>query len=176
MKLIPGEFDRALLDRVVRAARGLGVDAASIGPAATATSPEVLATRVGALQDTLRALDGLSDRAVSRTARGGPELRALAAHAVDRCGRIARAFSSTGLDVPAAGALPRVMDEMDGVTRHEADIVVRELEWRLREVKREVRRRAERLAEPEHRLVLDLVDEAKACVRQATGDGVPLAA
>jgi hypothetical protein len=68
------------------------------------------------------------------------------------------------------------MDEMDGVTRHEADIVVRELEWRLREVKREVRRRAERLAEPEHRLVLDLVDEAKACVRQATGDGVPLAA
>jgi hypothetical protein len=173
MKLIPGEFQRALLDRVVLAARGLATGAAD-GAGARTTAEDPLVARVAGLQATLQAMDAVSGRVAARAARSGPELRALAAHAVERCGRIARAFSSTGLDVHASAALARALGEMDGAARHEAEIVVRELEWRLREVKREVRRRAERLAEPEHQLVLAMVDEAKACVRQALGEVRPL--
>lgn len=167
MKLIPGEFDQPLLDRIVRASRvaPTGDVAALAGPASA--NPDELAHRVVVLHETLRGLDSQSSEFQQRVSRSSPALQALAEHALERCGRISRAFSSTGLDVPEDDSMAAVIADMDAAVRFEVDVVLRELEWRLREVKREVRRRAERLPPAEMALVAALVDEAKATARNA---------
>ncbi len=171
VKLIPGEFDRPVLDRIVRASRSApSAEEVRQAAAPSVPAPE-LAARVVGLHATLTGLNQMSGQAVEHASKGSPALKALAQHAADRCVRIYRAFSSTGLDVHGPAELLAVVEGMEPHLRFEVDVVVRELEWRLREVKREVRRRAERLSAADQALVARIIDGAKAQAREAIRSG-----
>lgn len=144
VKLIPGEFDRSLRDRVASAAAAsLASDTAeeAMAPADSAS----LARRAEILGTALQTLRRERPALEASAAGAGAVLRALTAQLFDRCQRIHVAFSSTGLDVHQAVQLHAQLAQMDAKVHFEIAIVLRELEWRLREVKREAQARAEQL-------------------------------
>lgn len=170
IKLIPGEFNRLLLDRVAKATRACAIaDSAdaSLGPSHTI---ENLAVNVSELRETLHRLHALRGDAQARTASGSLALRELIAHVIERCERIRLAFSSTGLDTHGPEDLRECLSAMEPQVHFEVAIVLREIEWRLREVKREARLRSERLIAAESSLVSDLVEHGKGRRQRLTTD------
>lgn len=144
VKLMPGEFDRRLKDRVAAAAASaLASDAAEEALAPTDTAS--LAGRAETLGSALQRLRSERTALEASAANAGAVLRALTNQLFERCQRIQVAFSSTGLDVHQAAQLQAQLAQMDARVHFEIAIVLRELEWRLREVKREAQARAENL-------------------------------
>lgn len=152
MKLVPGEFPRRFIDRVVQAARSGGVEADD--PAAPAMAE--LRERVGALSGAIRRVRELRGAVASDLPRLGAPVRSLLVHAFERWERIAIAFSSAGLDL-GGERLP----DMDAAQLVEVGIVVRELRWRITELERQLLIRGELLAPVDARRVQELIDEAR---------------
>ncbi len=166
LKLIPGEFSRHVMDRVTRVAAALQAS----DKAAAARLPlgvEELARRAGALGLTLRQLQHTREDIEARTAPCGAAVRALMAQVMDRCRCIRLAFTSTGLDMLEPEDLHEHVAQMDARVQFEISIVIREVEWRLREVKREARVRATALPAAEAALVTDIMDRGKRIAREA---------
>lgn len=154
VKLVPGEFDRRLLDRV---ATGANVSSGRSEASQTwlAQQGADLARRSCLLAETLRGLS-YSNEAVALWLRGGSApFRGLIAHVIERLERIRLAFSSTGLDSHGSDDLATRLDAMSPGVHFEVSNVLQEVEWRLREVRREACLRAERLSPQEAALVHD---------------------
>lgn len=166
LKLIPGEFSRHVMDRVTRVAATLHAS----DEAAAARLPmgvDELARRAGTLGTTLQQLLDLRADIETRTANRSAGVRALMTQALERCRCIRLAFSSTGLDMHDPAALRERVAHMDPRVQFEISIVIREIEWRLREIKREARVRAMALVPEEAALVTDIMDHSKRIAREA---------
>ncbi len=158
MRLVPGEFNRRLLDRVVTAARGAQTDA----PEADVTHIEELAGRLATLTTTLVNFREVRRRVESEQASYGKEMRALLEHALARGERIRVALASTGLESCSPQESLRRLQTMDAATRLEVTLVVRELQWRMGELERQVSIRSEPLAAAEAARVQALIALTKA--------------
>jgi len=152
MKLVPGEFPRRFIDRVVQAARAGGVT--TDDPAALALAK--LREGVAALSSAIRRVRELRGAVAAELPRMGAPLRSLLVHAFERWERIAIAFSSTGLDLGGER-----LHEMDATQLAEVGIVLRELRWRITELERQLPIRGEQLAPADARRVQELIDEAR---------------
>lgn len=141
LKLMPGEFQRPLIDRVVTAAR---ITLQDMGPAPRADDPGELLQRIDRLGAALAALRGLRALQQDAQAHGSDALRALLAHAVERTERLGVAYASTGLD---SSVLPREerLQVLRADEQGEMPLVVRELQWRVRELERLMLVRSEAL-------------------------------
>lgn len=165
LKLIPGEFSRHVMDRVTRVAATLHAS----DEAAAARLPmgvDELARRAATLGATMQQLLDLRADIEARTAGRSAAVRALMAQALERCRCIRLAFSSTGLDMHDPAALREHVAQMDPRVQFEISIVIREIEWRLREIKREARVRAMALPPAEAALVMDIMDLGKRIARE----------
>lgn len=169
LKLIPGEFDRQVVDRVTRVAAALQGGAAA-DEACSPMGAEELAQRAGTLGVTLQHLLDLRGDIEASTAKRSAAVRALMAQALERCRCIRLAFSSTGLDMHDPAALREHVAQMDPRVQFEISIVIREIEWRLREIKREARVRAMALPPAEAALVTEIMDRSKRIAREAEAE------
>ncbi len=161
VKLIPGEFDRQLLNKVCWATKASSASEAAEEALAPSLSTDDLAAKASALGETLERLRGLRESIVAQISTGSPALRELMGHVIERCQRIHMAFSSTGLDNGWTDELREHLSAMESKVHSEVAIVLREVEWRLRELKRETRLRAERLPAHEAAQVRQFIDRSK---------------
>jgi hypothetical protein len=163
VKLIPGEFNRALLDKVATAAH-----AETKTPAGTNDAPALeasvneLGERVTAIYGALQRFRQSREVIITKLPTASASLRGLLEHAVERCQRISLAFSSTGLDSHRPDELSAQLAELDSGVRLEVSIVLRELQWRLRELQREMTLRSEQFAPAETAVVKQFIDMTKA--------------
>ena len=172
-RLVPGEFNRHLIDRVSAAAKAaVGSDLAEVALTSVHTAEELAAMVLG-LGATLQRLREIRPSAESTIRSGGPALKELMAHVFERCERIHQAFSSTGLDSHGQQELRECLAVMEPQMHFEVAIVLREIEWRLREVKRETRLRSERLPAAEAAFVLELVERGKASEAKSASEKPP---
>ena len=167
VKLIPGEFNRLLLDLVARAARAAG-SCESADSLLTPQAPAELLRQAAERGHRLRALDGLKADITPRTAGASAGLRELLAQVFERIARIRQGFCGAGLDAEDAPALHQRVGPLDPATQYEMSCVLREVDWRLRELEREVHRRSERLPPGEAALARSLLAERRP-VAQAAG-------
>lgn len=165
MRLVPGEFNRRLLDRVVTAARSAQLrEQASARPADLAeqehehaAAVDDLVTRLHKLTATLRGFRAVRQRIESEQAGYGSELRALLTHAVARGERIRIALASTGMEQASPAELRAQLLTMDKSARFEVTLVACELQWRMNELERQVTIRSEQLAATEADRVQKLI-------------------
>jgi hypothetical protein len=139
MRLVPGEFSRPMLDRVMQAAR------------AARSADEPLPTiRLQDLIERLASLTAQAQRFGAIRAQWLPELpshakavRDVLTHVLERFERIRVAFSSTGLDGLAGNDLLKHLEAMTPAEQLETSLVLRELQWRMRELERQATIRSE---------------------------------
>jgi hypothetical protein len=152
VKLIPGEFNRWLLDKVATAAYVEADTLALRGDEDQARLREQALQVFELLARARRLKEELRPRLDGASAAG----QALLQHVIERCERIATAFFSTGLD--AQDSVPGAFDD-DPRALREAATVLKEIQWRLRELRREADLRAERLPAAEAAMVQRFVAE-----------------
>ena len=158
MRLVPGEFQRRFIDRVMQ---GAHADAHAADPHPQAHDIGGLATRVSGLVATVTHVRRLHLEVEEQTAKCSAPLRALMAHAFTRWDRIGIALSSTGLDLVDDDRLHGVLEAMGSDDRDEVSIVLRELEWRVGELERALQIRSELLGPDDARRVHELIDDAR---------------
>ena len=156
MRLVPGEFHRRFIDRIMLGARTDGAD-----PDLKAPDLSALETRVGGLAATISHIRHYHLELELQMSKFSAPLRALLAHAFTRWDRIGIAFSSTGLDLVADDRLHEVLQAMSGSELNEVGIVLRELEWRISELERALNIRSELFAPGDARKVQELIEEAR---------------
>ena len=156
MRLVPGEFHRRFIDRVMQGAHA-DVDAHD----SQAHDIGGLATRVSGLAATVTHVRRQHLEIEEQMAKYSAPLRALVAHAFTRWDRIGIALSSTGLDLVADDRLYEVLAAMDTNDLDEAGIVLRELEWRVGELERALQIRSEQFDPEDARCVNELIDDAR---------------
>jgi hypothetical protein len=155
MRLVPGEFHRRFVDRVMQGA-GAQADADPQMP-----DIEPLAARVSGLAATISHVRRHHLELEPRMTGFAAPLRALVAHAFTRWDRIGIALSSTGLDLVADDRLREVLSAMSACELTEVGIVLRELEWRVSELERALQIRSELLGPDDAQHVQALIDEAR---------------
>jgi hypothetical protein len=155
MRLVPGEFHRRLIDRVIQ---GAGAEAHA-DPAEPDIDP--LASRVSGLAATIAHMRRHHLELAPQLARLAAPVSALFAHASTRWERIGIAFSSTGLDLVDDGRLREVLSAMSAPELNEVSIVLRELEWRVSELERTLQIRSEQFSLADARSVQAVIDEAR---------------
>jgi hypothetical protein len=163
VKLIPGEFNRHLLDHIVSAAR----DCASVPADAQAEangleSAREFTAQMGAVIAAVERFSRIPASIRSELKSCSAELQALLDHATERCGRIGLAFSSTGLDSHSPEEFLARLESMDTGVQLEVGIVLREVRWRVGELGREVSLRAERFSRAEAECVRRHIDLSNA--------------
>ncbi len=158
MRLVPGEFHRRFIDRVMQGARAEGE---AVDPDPKAPDLAALETRVSAMTATIAHVRRHHLELELQMARFSAPLRALIAHAFTRWDRIGIAFSSTGLDVVADDRLHAVLSGMSASELNEVGIVLRELEWRMSELERALQIRSELFSPTDAQRVQELIDEAR---------------
>jgi hypothetical protein len=158
MRLVPGEFHRRFIDRVMQGARADG-DAADPDPKRHDIA--ALAARVSGLAATVTHVRRQQIELEREMPRFGAPLRSLVAHAFTRWDRIGIAFSSTGLDLVADDRLHAVLEAMGPSELNEVSIVLRELEWRINELERALQIRSELFSPADARHINDLIDDAR---------------
>ena len=158
MRLVPGEFHRRFVDRVMQGTRQ--ADGAE-EPDPQRLDVFSLETRVSGLAATIAHVRRQHVELESQMPRFTAPLRALVAHAFTRWDRIAIAFSSTGLDLVADERLHAVLSAMGSGELNEVSIVLRELEWRMSELERALQIRSELFSPADARRVNDLIEEAR---------------
>jgi hypothetical protein len=158
MRLVPGEFHRRFIDRIMQGAAAGGelVDADPNAPDICA-----LETRVGGLATTIAHMRDQHIELERQMPGFGAPLRALIAHAFTRWARIGIAFSSTGLDLVADERLHAVLVAMSPSELGEVGIVLRELEWRIGELERALQIRSELFSPLDARVINDLIEDAR---------------
>lgn len=158
-RLVPGEFSNALLEAVSAAARE-----APDAPVAldTATPLEEAVPRVVRLAGTLRRYRESAAWTEQRMAEATPELRSVLEAGQLRMRRIQSTFSSAGLDAHSPELLLGELAALnDPLVYSEVMTLVGEMEWRLRELEREHRVRAETLTVPERAVIDAVIDRLK---------------
>ena len=158
MRLVPGEFQRRFIDRVMQGARADTADGRT-----DASRPDIgsLVTRVGGLAATVVHVRRRHLEHEQQMARYSAPLRALVTHAYTRWDRIGIAFSSTGLDLVGEESLYDALDAMNTRELEEAAIVLRELEWRVSELERALQIRSEHFSPGDSRHINELIDDAR---------------
>ena len=157
MRLVPGEFHRRFVDRVMQGAR----DGELEEPDRKSLDLHSLETRVAGMAATVAHLRRHHLDLEPEAERFSAPLRALVEHAFMRWDRIGIAFSSTGLDLVSDDHLHMALAAMSASELHEAEIVLRELEWRVGELERALQIRSEHFSPADARRVNDLIDEAR---------------
>jgi hypothetical protein len=138
LKLMGQEFDRRLLDGVSRASKTSRA-AAPVADEVDDGLLEQAATLAGRLQALLNVHEEMS------TAQQSAALGELLAKVSERQKRLSQTLSSAGLNLGGDEATRGCLGVLDEPVRHEISVVLRELDWRLRELHRELVWRAERL-------------------------------
>ncbi|NRR34176.1 HD domain-containing protein [Oxalobacteraceae bacterium] len=133
LKIIPGEHAHDLLSAISGALRQPHTEAepvASVSNAAPSESVERLFWRISATLETGRSLlEGSSAKS--------PVTRLLLENTMSRVKNIQRAFISTGLDV-YLNQQPELGDSADGALEFEKEVASREIQWRLRDIARDL--------------------------------------
>jgi len=157
MRLVPGEFHRRFIDRVMQGAH------ADASAASESSSHDIggLAARIGGLAATVTHVRRQHLELEEQMARYSAPLRALVAHAFTRWDRIGIALSSTGLDLVDDDELYSVLDTMGADDLDEVGIVLRELEWRVGELERALQIRSEQFNPDDARRVHEMIDDAR---------------
>ena len=158
MRLVPGEFHRRFIDRVMQGARHGGEVEE---PDPKSLDVFTLETRVSGLAATMAHVRREHLALEREMPKFSAPLRALVAHAFTRWDRIGIAFSSTGLDGVADERLHAVLSAMGARELNEVSIVLRELEWRMGELERALRIRSEQFSPADARRINDLIEEAR---------------
>jgi len=158
MRLVPGEFHRRFIDRVMQGARAGGVEAA---PDPRGVAIDALKTRVSGLAGTITHMRQQHVCLAPRMATFAAPLRSLLDHAFARWDRIGIALSSTGLDLVADERLHAVLSAMPPPELDEVGIVLRELEWRVVELERTLQIRSELFAPGDAQRVQALIEDAR---------------
>jgi HD-GYP domain-containing protein (c-di-GMP phosphodiesterase class II) len=159
-KLIPGEFSRELTEAI--AAASDGALAAAKPDAAAPARVEDAIPRIVAIDATLQRFRIARPWIDERIAVARPALHAVLEAALQRLLRIQTAFSSTGLDAHNPQALVALFTEqLDPELQLELMTVVREMEWRLRELERESLLRAGQLPAAEGNVMRELIGKLK---------------
>lgn len=170
-KFMPGEFHPALSRTLEAASRAAGTGAM---PPATA-SMEDLVPRMLRIALTMERFGQAREWIDECGAAGSPTLSALVTSNVRRMERIQQVFSSTGLAGPNPQAQLAQFEVLDDPLLHaEIASIVREVEWRLRELERDSLLHAGRLCPADDRIMCDVVarlkgQEVAARPAQATG-------
>ncbi|MBX3623173.1 MAG: HD domain-containing protein [Rhizobacter sp.] len=164
-RLIPGEFDPALLDAVSQTAREAPDMPVELG---SAPPLEEVVPRIVRIAETLERFQAARADIDERIAAAAPPLRTVLESGLRRMLRIQASFASTGLDIAAAQGIVSELAVL-GDARIYAEIVtlVGEMEWRLREVEREQRLRAGALDEPGRQAINALVGRLKGTPAEA---------
>ncbi len=175
LKIIPGEHAKGMLAALSGTLSALNSAAAApcAPPAPAGYAAEDMRRIVCRMELALASARDLLDRPGATTARA----RDLLGGTVARIRNVQRAMISTGLDMYLTLAADALLD--DPALRFEKEVATRELQWRLRDIARDLSLQA---AEPGERLlfvpivnVLD--DDFSACdYRPARDDEVDLAA
>ncbi len=147
LKLMGHEFDRRLLDRVSRASKA----GSSAEPPEEQASDDGLLAKAAALATQLQALLHIHEQ--MSAVPGSPPLKELMGKVQERQKRLSQTLSSAGLNLGNSTSMTEMFGPMDGPVRYEISVVLRELEWRVRELNRELLWRAEQLAAPEGKLL-----------------------
>ncbi len=158
MRLVPGEFHRRFIDRVMQGSRS---DRDALDPDPKGHDIASLATRVSGLTATITHVRRQHLELELEMPKFSASLRALIAHAFTRWDRIGIAFSSTGLDLVADERLHAVLGAMGPSELNEVSIVLRELEWRMSELERALQIRSELFSPADAGRVNDLIDDAR---------------
>ncbi len=155
-KLIPGEFSRELTEAIAAASAGALPSAAA--RASVPAPVEEAIPRVIGIAATLQRFREARPWIEAHIATARPALRAVLEAGLQRLLRIQTAFSSTGLDAHDPEALSAVLSEqLDAELQVELLTVVGELEWRIRELKRESLLRAGQLPAAESDVMRELI-------------------
>jgi len=139
VKLIYGEFGRPVIDVVSRTFK----ECREIDASADGDDLRDALQHSRALGERLQCIMALQSEYKPIFERASPPFKALWAQANDRFGSIRKAWSSTGLDVQPDGAW--LMQESP-VMQREVAIILKEINWRLRELERELHARVGRHA------------------------------
>lgn len=142
LKLMGQEFDRRLLDRVSRASKA-GSAAEPAEDVADDGLLEQAATLTGRLQALLNVHEQMS------TTQQSPALGELLAKVQERQKRLSQTLSSAGLHLGGDVGTRSYLGTLDAPVRYEISVVLREVQWRLRELHGELVWRAERLGPAE---------------------------
>ncbi|WP_290639977.1 HD domain-containing phosphohydrolase [Aquabacterium sp.] len=165
VKLIHGEFSRPVIDAVSKTFRECrDVDAATESEALrdALTRSHELGERLGRIMHVQGEFKPLFDRA-------SPPFKGLWTHAQERFESICRAWSSTGLDVQPDGAW---LQHEAPTMQREVAIILKEINWRLGELERELHARVIRHAAGD----LPVLERYLKEVRAATGLAEAIAA
>ena len=158
MRLVPGEFHRRFIDRVIQGSHAEGADE-ELDPKKLEIG--VLETRASGLAAAVAHVRRQHQELEPQMAKFSPPLRALVAHAFTRWDRIGIAFSSTGLDLGGHERLHQALSAMSAPELNEVSIVLRELEWRLSELERALQIRSELFSPADAQRVQAMIDEAR---------------
>ena len=154
-RLVPGEFSPVILAAISAAARE-----APDEPVELSSAPplEEAVPRIVRLADTLRRFDETRDWIDERLAEASGALRAVLEAGLQRALRIQASFASTGLDAHNAEQLVGELSSLqDPHVYVEIMTMVGELEWRMRELERSQRLRANLLPASDQAVVSDLI-------------------
>jgi hypothetical protein len=160
-RLIPGEFNRAVIDALAQASQTNRAEESGDNEGPLASCAPAL-VRIAA---TLRHLDESTPWIEERMSSASPGLRFVVRLGIERLQRIRVALASTGLDAGDPVVLLADLEAMHDPKLHlEVVTVVHELEWRLREFDREAQLRAGMLAADEQLVVEELMGRLNGAV------------
>jgi HD-GYP domain-containing protein (c-di-GMP phosphodiesterase class II) len=159
-RLMPGEFDDALLSSVSEAARS-ALDEAPEPVSAIAVDDAL--PRIERIAETLERHRELLPWIEQRIEVAGPALRALLEAGRRRVMRVQASFSSMGFDAKHPAMLLAEWAALDEPSVHrEVATQLRELQWRMREMQREILLRAWMLSPDDAAVVDELMARLRA--------------
>lgn len=162
--LMPGEFNRSVLEILSTAARTSDEVVSAMGVPLPLDQAIPRAQRIA---DTLLRFEQTRPWIDEHIARAAPALKNLLEIGVDRMQRIRTAFSSTGLDAADPEIMLRELAALQDAQIHiEVVTVVRELGWRLRELEREQLLRASALTTEDQVVITELIARLKGSTLQ----------
>jgi hypothetical protein len=158
--LMPGEFNRSVLEILASAARTSDEVVSAMG---VPLPLEQAIPRAQRIADTLQRFEQTRPWIDAHIERAGAQLKNLLEIGLDRMLRIRTAFSSTGLDVGDPEVVLRELAALQDAQIHiEVVTVVRELGWRMRELEREQLLRASTLTGPDQAVIRELIQRLRA--------------
>ena len=144
MKLIPGEFGRSFIDIVATASHAERLSGSTLDMTGVLQANLPRVQRIAA---TLQRYQLGQPVLVKQMAGMSEKVRPIIAQGLDRLKSIQIAFSSTGMDATDEDLMAHLSQQPDSALQLELTTILREIEWRLRELERESMLRAD-LASP----------------------------
>lgn len=158
MKLIPGEFARAFIDIVATASQAekLGSTMHDMSGMLQANLP-----RVQRIAGTLQRYQRGHAVVLKQMAAMSQQAQPIVAQGLDRLKSIQVAFSSTGMDAGQDDLMAHLSLHPDPALQLELTTILREIEWRLRELERESMLRADLGSPDEAPLIKQIISLMK---------------